>query len=430
MKQVIDIESGNRDNKLLKNLLHHWLGLALLFFFSISILGVLLRYYFVGEIASFRFNDLKHAHSHGAMLGWAYLASLGLLIASFIKNTKRVGGYTFVLTLSVFSAIGMIFSFPFEGYGLYSISFSTIHVLVSYYFAFLFLRDLRNSSVPGRISYKLARWSIYWMLISTLGLWAVGPVSVFLGGLHPAYYMSIQWYLHFQFIGWFTFVVLAACFKLLEDHKLAIHLPKSTFPMLQITVILTYALSVSWSSPSEILFYLNAVGVLLQAWVFYHLLKAIFSGLKIIEFDGMRFMKWLLQAGLVILAFRVFIQMLAVVPAVAEIAYTLRMFVVAFIHLMMMGTFTLVAVALLHKNLYKKTERIGLTAWLIYFIGFVITELMLFGQGTLLWAKLGFLPDFYYYLLIFSLLFPLSLFFATMNHYLFQKKNIISFNYQ
>lgn len=430
MKQPLIIGSSIKEKNFPQTLIHHWMGWALVFFFLVSILGISLRYYFIGEVPGFGFNNLKHAHSHGAMLGWAYLASTAMLITFFIKRTARIKGYIIVLSLTVLSVFGMIISFSFEGYGFYSISFSALHVLASYYFAYLFLTDLKGNTRTASFSHKLARWSIYWMLISTLGLWAVGPVSALLGGLHPAYFMSIQWYLHFQFIGWFTFAVLAGCFKLLESHQISVRLPDSVFMILQLSVILTYALSVSWSNPSEVLFYLNATGVLLQAWAFYFLLKALFKGLNDEAINGRTWMKWLLKAGLVVLAFRVFIQMMAVIPAVAEIAYTLRMFVIAFIHLMMMGTFTLIVVPLMQKSLYYEIVKVTAFAWMLYFIAFVMTEILLLGQGTMLWAKLGFIPDFYYYLLYISLLFPVALFLATVNHYLIKKKNIPSFHFQ
>lgn len=109
------------------------------------------------------------------------------------------------------------------------------------------------------------------------------------------------------------------------------------------------------------------------------------------------------------LALRVLIQFAVVVPAVAEISYTLRMFVVAFIHLIMMGAFTFTVAGLLGLTEKLSCNRLAITGWLLFLCGFIITEILMFGQGIMLWSGLGFIPSFHHYMFWSSILFPVGL---------------------
>ena len=390
------------------SLITHWVGWALFFFFIVSILGIALRYYFIGVVPGFGFNDLKHGHSHAAMLGWAFLAASAVLIIFFTEKHRRTGICRLSLILNVIAVLGMSISFPLEGYGLFSISFSTLHLGAAYLFAFAFLRDLRRSGEKS-LAISFARWSVIWMCISTIGLWAIAPVSATLGGLHPLYFMSIQWFLHFQLIGWFTFAVIAGLIRYLEFNGKEMTFKPYTFPVIQLSVILTYALSVNWSTPSSVLFYLNSVGVGLQLYGFYLLLSPLYASLNSTILTGQKWMIFFLKFGVAMLALRVLIQFAVVVPAVAEISYTLRMFVVAFIHLIMMGTFTFIAVGLLGLTKNLSCVKLATTGWLLFLCGFIITEILMFGQGVMLWSGLGFIPSFHHYMFWSSILFPVGL---------------------
>jgi polyferredoxin len=64
-----------------------WLGWALVFLLLITITGLALRYYFTSQIPGLSFNNIKHGHSHTAMLGWAFMAAAALLLALFSERT-------------------------------------------------------------------------------------------------------------------------------------------------------------------------------------------------------------------------------------------------------------------------------------------------------------------------------------------------------
>lgn len=410
-------------NTIPKKFLQTWFGWSLVFLLVVSIMGLGLRYYFIGEIPGLKFNNIKHGHSHMAMLGWSFFAAAGLLLVFFIEKVRSLRLYRWVLWLNIVACVGMAISFPIQGYGFFSIFFSTLHLVAAYIFSYGFLRDLKLNSSSG-ISHYFARWSVIWMLISTIGLWAIAPVGNLLGGLHPLFYISIQWFLHFQFVGWFTYAVIAGVIQHLERNDLQLELPTWAFNALQLSVILTYALSVNWASPATALFYLNGIGVVIQLIAFCVILWPIYLKLVQIRTSKRDWMGWMIMIGLLLLFIRVLIQTAVVIPAVAEIAYTLRMYVIAFIHLIMLGMFTLIAAGLLGKYKIFLKNRASILGWKLFFVSFVFTEVLLFGQGTLLWAGLGFISDFHHFMFWGSVLFPLGMGLVVVGQFMTNKINV------
>ncbi|MEQ9209304.1 MAG: hypothetical protein RLN96_05605, partial [Pseudomonadales bacterium] len=103
------------------------------------------------------------------------------------------------------------------------------------------------------------------MFISNLAPFALGPVSA-TQGKTDLYYSLIYFYLHFQYNGWFTFVLLGLLLHQLEmqgvntDHKLV----KLGFLLKLLAVFPAYLLSVLWTSPGLIWNILGGVAAITQ----------------------------------------------------------------------------------------------------------------------------------------------------------------------
>ena len=384
-----------------------WMIWAVFFFLMASLFGLAMRYFFIGEIPFFDYRHLLHAHSHIALLGWGYLLVTGVLVFTFIKESSRLTVYRNLLILTVIANIGMMLSFPFQGYGLFSIAFSTIHLLVSYGFAYFFLKDI--AKIENTASVKLIRFSVYWMILSSLGLWAIAPIGATLGKLHPLYFISVQWFLHLQLNGWFVYALLGLLVHFAIQKGLIVRISKATFFIINLSLIFTFALAVSWSTPIESLYFINTAGVLLQGIAYFQILKSA----RFLSLDFLKVPKYwidgLIYLGLMSLAAKAIIQIALVIPDVATISYTIRMYVIGFIHLVMLGAITFCIGGLAVKNGWIPNNQTSKLAWIILSIGFICSEILLLGQGTLLWAKIGFIPHYHLLLFLTSTLFPLAL---------------------
>ncbi|MFC0261997.1 c-type cytochrome [Fontibacter flavus] len=395
---------------------------AVFFFLMASLLGLLMRYFFVGSVfEAIEYKNILHAHSHIALLGWGYLLVTGILVFTFVKNQERLRLYKKLLFGTVLANIGMLLSFPVQGYGLFSITFSTIHLLISYVFAFHFLKDLAKAEKSTGT--YLIKFALIWMLISSIGLWAVAPIGATLGRLHPLYFMSVQWFLHFQLNGWFVYALLGILAYQLEIKGWGIAFSQVKAWILHFSLLLTYALAVSWSTPIRGLFLINAVGVILQAIAYYWILKPYvqqaFPNFSIPN----SWINRVMYLGLFSLVLKAAIQVALVIPDVATIAYTIRMYVIGFVHLVMLGAITFGLGAYSLKNQVLPISSLSKWGWFSLSLGFILTEILILGQGTLIWAKMGFLPNYYLFLFLSSIFFPIGLILILTD--IFRKNNTL-----
>ena len=375
-----------------------------------------------------------------AMLGWVYLALYALLMGAFLsEEQQRSAFYRNIFLVSQVAVMGMLISFPIQGYAPWPIAFSTLHGLASYFFTWRFWRDIRGQSGLPVLFVKAA---LLFMMFSTLALWAMPPIILLGYQQKIIYYMTVQFYLHFQFNGWFTFAVLGLFFQLLESRHIldfrrtggevgkrkqafaahswlisdfrlrtsgfnSLRLARRFFWLLVTSAFFTYALAVAWAEPLPIVFAANSLGVTLQlaAMVFFALLIIKSHRELHQQLGGWGFL--LIKIAFACFALKVVMQAAVVIPYIATVAYTIRNFVIGFIHLVLLGVVTqfILGYAALNKvlSLRSRLSRLGLGLLLAGFFG---SELLLFLQGAMFWGAMGFLPYYYEGLFGISLLMP------------------------
>ena len=122
-------------------------------------------------------------------------------------------------------------------------------------------------------------------------------------------------------------------------------------------------------------------------------LKIIFSNRNHIKESISTFAYNIILVALFALFLKVLIQAIIVIPAMAAVSYSIRNFVIGFIHLLMLGCLSLFIIGIV-----RTIIQIPINVWgtKIFVGGIIITEMLLFAQGLMLWQKLGFMP--YYYL--------------------------------
>ena len=104
--------------------------IALSSFLAAIMLGLMLRYTAV-ENLNFVYKYVVHTHSHIAMSGWVYLALITIITKLYLNNSIPKKTYRFIFGNTLVSIVGMLASFPFQGYALISIIFSTLYLIAS-----------------------------------------------------------------------------------------------------------------------------------------------------------------------------------------------------------------------------------------------------------------------------------------------------------
>ena len=370
-------------------------------------MGLALRFSVLESIGlNYRF--LTHAHSHVAMLGWVYLMLFTLIVHYFIPDKKPI--YNRLFWLTEFAVIGMMISFPLQGYAAISISFSTLHIFCSYYFAYLIWKNHKTASV---VTKKLLKASLLFMVLSTLGVWCLGPAVSILGQASAFYQIAIQFFLHFQFNGWFLIAVIAVFFHLLqiEDSKLF----SVFFSLLIAATILTFALPIQWFAPHKTLLFINVFGILLQLASLYFFLKLIKPNLLKHTKTQPKIVLYLYFFSVVCFVLKTLLQALSIFPEFSLVVFEHRNFIIGFIHLMMLGIISgFLFSFILNTQLVRFTKSlyIGIYSFLL---GFVLTEMLLLIQGYKFYFGEGILNNYYMLLFLFSILLPLGILFILLH---------------
>ena len=173
-----------------------WLIACLINFCIAVMMGVLMRLAYVVPM-NFNYGYLLHAHSHTVILGWSYLAVYGFIVRHFLsKKEQEKSVYNRLFWITEVAVIGMMLSFPFQGYAFFSIFFSTLHLFCSYFFCYLLFKNGQFQSI---IDKKMLMIALLFMVFSTVGVWLLGPTVASGGKDSVFYHLAIQFFLHFQY---------------------------------------------------------------------------------------------------------------------------------------------------------------------------------------------------------------------------------------
>ncbi|WP_366182650.1 hypothetical protein [Flavobacterium ovatum] len=389
----------------------HWIVICFVNFFIASLMGLLLRWMYVSPIEGVNFQFLMHGHSHVAMLGWVYMMLYCLIVYNFIpKEAQQKRIYNRLFWITEVAVIGMMLDFPAQGYAFVSILFSTLHIFCSYYFARLIWKDAKPTTFPEK---RMLRTALLFMVFSTFGVWCLGPAVGLLGKSSAFYQICIQYFLHFQFNGWFLFAVLALFFKQIQlkiDEKKF----RLFYSLFVIATIMTLALPVSWFLTNPVFYWINVVGVVLQLVAAVLFIQNARSQLQVFFGTLSSLEKIVYGFALLSLILKIGIQLIVLFPELAQMSHQIRNFVIGYIHLTMLGIITGFLFGFALKNNFINVQNV-IQKWgiQVFLTGFVATEMLLFLQGLCLFFETGMLPHYYLSLFVGSVLLAIGLLLIT-----------------
>ncbi|MBC5994513.1 hypothetical protein [Pontibacter cellulosilyticus] len=399
----------------------NWLLVSLLNLVIVAILGLLLRWMFVAPVAGINYKYLLHAHSHVALLGWLYAAVFVALVSTFLPAELRdKKTYTWQFWLSQGAVLGMLFTFPVQGYAAASIAFSTAHILLSYWFAYRFQKDAKAAKLnqgKHQLSFKFIRAALFFLVLSSLGPWAMGPFMALGHSGSELYFNAIYFYLHFQYNGWFTFAVLGLLFWLLEHYQIAFNAKNGGlfFRLMFWACIPAFLLSVLWIKPAIAVYWISGAAAVVQVMALGVLLAILIPLRRQVYnlFGG--WSKLTLQLAILAFILKTGMQFATAFPYMADLAYKIRLFVIGYLHLVLIGFVSLFILAFFVQKGWLSLKQ-SMSKWGIgiFILGFILTEMLLFLQGTFFWIGLGAIPYFNELLFGQSILLPFGIMLFTI----------------
>ena len=362
--------------------LKRYSNIALFNLLLISLLGLILRYKIAFYLPFVDQSHLLHGHSHFAFTGWITHALMVLLVAFITpqKGEEVLKKYRLIINANLFTAYGMLISFPLQGYGLFSISFSTLSVVVSYVFVAMYWKDL-NSLPQKKVSHWWIKAALFFNVLSSAGTFALAFMMV-TKSMHQNWYLaSVYFYLHFQYNGWFLF----ACLGLATD-KLFSNVPsivlKKIFWLLAGACMPAYLLSVLWLPMPAWLYVLVVLAALSQVagWMFF--VQEIKKQLSFIKASVNKTVQWLLLFSSVAFSIKLLLQLGSTIPSLSTLAFGFHPIVIGYLHLVLLGVITLFLLGyLINKKLILVNSK-TFAGIKIFAAGIIINEILLMTQGV------------------------------------------------
>ncbi|MGG9960020.1 hypothetical protein [Ferruginibacter sp. SUN106] len=359
-----------------------WIKIALFNLFIVASIGVVLRYKIAFSLPFIDQKHLLHGHSHFAFAGWISQAIMILLVAYLATQRGETiyKRYRWLLYANLFTAYGMLITFPVEGYGLYSIIFSTLSIFVTYFFAVYYWRDLNKLKIKSTVLYWF-KAAVFFNALSSLGAFALAAMMV-AKIVHQNWYLAAEYfYLHFQYNGWFFF----ACMGLLTA-KLSAHadlfILKRIFLLFVTAVVPAYFLSALWMNIPTWVYVLVIVAAFAQVIAWVYTLGVIKNQLPVLKSSMPPIAKWLLIFSATALTIKLLLQLGSTIPSLSNLAFGFRPIVIGYLHLVLLGMITLFLLGYMLAYNVITINKKTITGAIIFTSGIIINEIFLMTQGV------------------------------------------------
>ena len=344
--------------------------------------GVILRYKIAFPLPAVNQKFLLHAHSHFAFSGWVSQVLMALLVGLISRRSgvNYFRKYRWLLYANLAFSYGMLFSFPFQGYGPWSILFSTLTILVSYGFAILYWKDL--GKLPGKTrSQGWIRAALLFHVMSSAGPFSLAYMMASHHLLQNWYLASIYFFLHFQYNGWFFFACMGLLIDLFPDELMASAYLKGAFRLFAIACIPAFLLSVLWWPVSAWLYAVVVASAIAQLAGWGLLLVCLSRNYSALLTSFSRYARVLLVLCAAACTIKLCLQAGSVLPVLSKLAFGFRPIVIGYLHLVLLAVITLFLLSYMVGSCMVRVNALVWSGLGLFTAGIFINEFLLMAQG-------------------------------------------------
>ena len=362
-----------------------WIRFSIFNLLLVALLGLLMRYKIGFEFPLLDQKSLQHSHSHFAFAGWVTHTLMTLLIAFLQKhdtlNKIAFKKYNLVLIGNLICSYVMLFSFIIQGYGTVSITFSTLSIFVSYWFAYVFFKDCKQIETES-IAVKWFKAALFFNVISSLGTFALAFMMATKNIHQNEYLASIYYYLHFQYNGWFFFACMGLLLDYLKITTSSNRIYSQSFILLFWSCITGYFLSTLWLNLPLWIYIITAISAVVQVIIWYLLFKTIIKENKSIFVNLPGYLKYLIIFISLALSVKFLLQLGSTIPAVSELAFGFRPIVIAYLHLILLAIISLFLLFYVYANDFVAINKKTILGLILFSLGVILNEVFLGIQGV------------------------------------------------
>ncbi len=373
-----------------------WITVSLVNLCIVALLGMSLRTKFLFPIKFIDYKNFLSAHSHFAFGGWVTLALMILFVDNLLaEDQKQKKIYQWILWGIEITSVGMLITFPFQGYALFSIIFSTAFIFITYVFSWTFIKDLRNAKKERSIV-LLSKSALVSLVISSIGPFTLAYIMAAETGNAFLYRDAIYTYLHFQYNGFFTLSVFALLFNRLlifmndNMRKRMWHFAL----LLCLSVVPALFLSLLWHGYNLYIRGLALVGCILiiVSLVFF---SRIFLNKPIYLRSVSPLARTLLIFSMISFAIKMLLQMGTIIPSLGNAVFGYRPIIIGFLHMVFLGFVSFyIFFNFLEEGVFVKTKRVSNTAIGCFAAAVILNEtvLLIEGVGLMFYSTSGLYP--------------------------------------
>src|SRR5690625_95899 len=419
MIDIVDEKGG------IKEMPRYFVHATFFLFMVTAVSGMWMRWYPFLSNPLIAYDHVLHGHSHLAILGWAFLGVFIIFLAILWPQIENKRHATFLM-LAIFTvSILMFIAFLYEGYAMYSIIMSTIHIFVEYWAIVYIYRQLKTQDHHTHVGKLFIHGSLIALFISTLAPFGLGYLGAM--GLQETdlFDMTIYIYLHFQYNGW-LFLFLIGLFIFIINQK-RIKLQTTAFRIgfwIYLISLFPWSLSaISYVGLSPLLNSLAAIGLIGQSIGVLFILYGMGISWKPIRRRMAKITSLTLLLTFLLLFFKSVMELGLLSPYLAKLVFNTRSVIIGYLHFTLLGFISLFILTQLQMIKVIDTNRklfsYGIT---IFLAGWLMNELYLFIMGLMSWIGGPSLPFYTEGLLFASILLCIGVSFIWVSYMRKKKK--------
>jgi hypothetical protein len=367
----------------MSHFLRKWLTISFLNLLLVAILGVILRYKIAFYLPFIQQKNVLNGHSHFAFAGWI-TQTLMVLLIQYIgsKSPERsIKKYRWLLYANLISAYGMLVCFIIQGYALFSITFSTLSIATSYFFAVQYWKDL-DRMAERKPSHLWLKASLVFSVLSSFG--AFGLTYLMVNKINHAnlYLAAIYFFLHFQYNGWFLFAGMGLLVSKIETVNTNYYRLRTAFILFCGACIPAYLLSVLWLPFSRIIYWIIIAAVVAQLIGWIILLRVLLEIKPAIKQKFSKPGRTLLLLAAIAFSIKLLLQSGSVHPALSQLSYGFRPIIIGYLHLVLLAVTSIFIIGFIVSFEFIPVTKLLLKGIYIFVAGIIINELLLMIEGT------------------------------------------------
>ena len=275
----------------------------------------------------------------------------------------------------------MLIAFPIQGYGLFSIIFSTASIVVSYFFALFYWRDLNRLAFKSTAN-SWFKAAVLFNAFSSLGAFAL-TIMMVAKVIHQKWYLAAEYfYLHFQYNGWFFFGCMGLFTAFISRHTNNENSLNKIFRLFAFAIVPAYFLSALWLDIPLWVYILVILAAIAQVAGWVWLVKLIYKNWLLLQPKFSTVSKYILACSALALTAKLLLQLGSIIPSLSDLAFGFRPIVIGYLHLVLLGVITLFLLGSMfaEANFYK--SKISVAGVFIFAFAVILNEILLMVQGV------------------------------------------------